>query len=92
MRIVVLGDRPWLFVDSSALPATRFIATNSAFWQVAGSAAEVADRIRASCADVVVYQSGPGDWAGDLQAGGYRLLEGMPWPTYLRSQSAGSCA
>ena len=91
LRIVVLGDRPWLFVHSGALPASRFIATNSSFWQVDGSAAEVAARIRESCADVVVYQDGPGDWAGDLEAGGYRLLDGMPWPTYLRTRTAGSC-
>jgi hypothetical protein len=91
MRIVVLGDRPWLFVHSGALPDSRFIATNSSFWRVAGSAAQVADRLRQGCPDVVVYQSGPGDWAGDLEAGGYRLLDGMPWPTYLRGKAAGSC-
>ena len=89
--VVERGDRPGMWLHVGALPASRFIATNSSFWQVSGSAAEVAHRIRNSCADVVVYQSGPGDWAGDLQAGGYRLLEGMPWPTYLRSHSAGNC-
>lgn len=91
MRIVVLGDRPWLFVHTGAVPATRFIATNSSFWQVAGSAAEVAKTLREGGADVVVYASGPGDWDGDLAAGGYRLLHGMPWPTYVRDAAPGSC-
>lgn len=91
IRMIVLGDRPWLFVDSGALPGSRFLATNTAFWQVAGSAGEVKGRLRDGCVDIVVYQSGPGDWSGDLEAGGYRLVAQMPWPTYWTSRSADSC-
>jgi hypothetical protein len=89
-HLIVLGDRPWLFVYSGALPATRFIATNSAFWRVDGSAAEVERSLRSGCADLVVYQSGPGDWSDALAAGGYQPIDGTPWPTY-RSPRPGGC-
>jgi hypothetical protein len=90
-RLTVIGDRPWLFVDSGATPATRFIATNSAFWQVAGEPAELAGRIRAGCAGVIVYERGSGDWRADLEAGGYRRLPDAPWPTYMTDSSAAAC-
>ena len=89
-RMIVLGDRPWLFVFSGALPASLFIATNSAFWQVAGSADHMDARLRAGCADVVVYQSGPGDWTAALAAGGYQRVSGTSWPTYRRSVVGGA--
>lgn len=89
-RLTVLGDRPWLFVDSGAKPASTFIATNSAFWQVKGEPAGLAARIRAGCAGVIVYEPGSGDWRADLAAGGYRAVPGAPWPTYVTS-SGGTC-
>jgi hypothetical protein len=91
VRMIVLGDRPWLFVDSGALPGSRFLATNSAFWQVAGSAGELNRRLSDGCADVVVYQSGPGDWSDALLSGGYRQVESTPWPIYTTTQRSAGC-
>jgi hypothetical protein len=91
IRLTVIGDRPWLFVDSGGLPASRFIATNSAFWQVSGEPAELAGKIRAGCAGVVVYEPGSGDWRADLEAGGYQPLEDAPWPTYLSARGFSGC-
>ena len=90
-RLTVLGDRPWLFVDSGARPASTFIATNSAFWQVKGEPAGLAARIRAGCAGVIVYEPGSGDWRADLAAGGYQPVPGAPWPTYTTSSSPAHC-
>jgi hypothetical protein len=91
IRLTVIGDRPWLFVDSGALPASRFIATNSAFWQVKGEPAELAGKIRSGCAGVVVYEPGSGDWRADLEAGGYQRVSGTPWPTYLTTRTTAGC-
>jgi len=88
-RLTVLGDRPWLYVESGLLPATRYIATNSAFWRVRGAPQTLAHALRSGCAGIVVYASGPGNWSTDLRAGGYREQPGAPWPTYVRPTAPG---
>jgi len=91
LLLTVLGDRPWLFVDSGALPASHFIATNSAFWQVKGEPDGLAAQIRSGCAGVIVVESGSGNWGDDLRAGGYQRLPGTPWATYVTTRPTTTC-
>jgi hypothetical protein len=86
--MIVLGDHPELFPDVSLLPATPFIATNSSFWRVPTAAATVARAIRSGCADVVIYQNGPGDFWREIYAAGYVEIKPAPWPTFILPRAA----
>jgi hypothetical protein len=85
----VLGDEPWLFPQSGLLPATPYVATNSAFSRVASAPAQMHEALADRCADIVVARDGTGEWAGDLAAGGYVQVAG-PWPTF-RAPHRPSC-
>ncbi|MGH7765379.1 MAG: hypothetical protein ACREOM_13285 [Candidatus Dormibacteraceae bacterium] len=82
VRIIVVGDRPWLYVKGGVLPATPFIATNSAFWQVSWGRAAIARAVGAGCADFVVYIDAEPDWSRQLQSDAYVRVQGAPWVTY----------
>lgn len=82
-RVLVLGDRPWVYVRSGHLPAGRFLATNTAFWRVPTAPAELRRTLEQGCAAIVLYDSGPGDWHNSLRAGGYREVTGALPPAYL---------
>ncbi len=87
-RLLVLGNRPWIYVDSGLLPATRYLATNSSLTAVPSGPGDVASCIRSQCADVVVWVGGPNSWLDDLMNSGYVLVEGAPWPTYVSPRFA----
>ena len=90
-RLLILGDQPWLYVDSGFLPATPYPATNSAFWRSSGAADATRQALRNSCADLVVYTDGPGDWRPDLDSGGYQAVDGAPWPTFRANERGPAC-
>jgi hypothetical protein len=90
-RLIVLGDRPWLYLDAGMLPGSRYIATNSAFWRVPSAPGELAKALSSSCARFVVYASGPGNWQAALDSGAYERLPGAPLPTYRSSRSGYDC-
>jgi hypothetical protein len=86
-RLIVLGDRPWLYVEAGMLPGSRYIATDSAFWREPMAPLEMTHALSNSCAAFVVYASGPGDWQPALDTGGYTRLQGAPLPTYRTTRS-----
>jgi hypothetical protein len=90
-RLIVLGDRPWLYVKASMLPGSRYIATNSAYGRVPSAPGELARALSNSCAGFVVDDSGVGDWKRALDAGGYVRLSGAPLPTYRSAGAPGNC-
>ena len=92
-RILVLGDRPWLYVKGGLEPATPFIATNSSFWQVSWGPAAVASAIAGGCADYVIEADPavPTSWLQDLHGPGYEPLAGAPWPTFAPVSRSPSC-
>jgi len=92
-RIIVIGDRPWLYVKGDVLPATPFLATNSSFWRVAWAPGVVSHALAAGCADFVVYvDAGNQDWSAALNASAYEEIGGTPWPTYRPLIRSSSCA
>jgi hypothetical protein len=88
-RMIVLGDEPWLYPQSGLLPATPYIATNSAYSRVPAAPAQMHQALAAGCADVVVARDGAGEWAADLTIAGYVQVAG-PLPTY-RARAGRSC-
>ena len=90
-RLIVLGDRPWLYVESGMLPGSPYIATNSAFWRVPSAPGEMTRALSNACASFVIYETGSGDWMPALAAGGYVRLPGAPFPTYRSARTGGDC-
>lgn len=90
-RLIVLGDRPWLYVEAGILPAGRYIATNSAFWRVPSAPGDMRAAIRSRCADFVVSETGRDDWRAPLDAGSYTELPGAPLPTYRSAGRGVGC-
>ena len=90
-RLIVLGDRPWLYVDTGMLPGSRYIATNSAFWRVPSAAADMTRALNDSCASFVVYTTGPGNWQPALDSGGYVPMPDAPMPTYRSTRLGVGC-
>ncbi len=90
-RLLILGDQPWLYLDTGLLPATPYPSTNSAFWRSRGAAGETRQALRKGCAQLVVYSDGPGDWLPDLEAGGYQPVEGAPWATFQAKERGPAC-
>jgi hypothetical protein len=88
-RMIVLGDEPWLYPQSGLLPATPYIATNSAYSRVPAAPAQMHEALATGCADVVVARDGAGEWAADLRIAGYVQVAG-PLPTY-RARAGRSC-
>ena len=83
-RLLVLGDRPWLYVWSGLRPATRFVAQNSGYRMIPFADGETRSALdRRLPAAVVLADASPGDWAERILADGYRAVDGAPWPTYL---------
>jgi hypothetical protein len=89
-RLLVLGNRPWIYVDSGLLPATRYLASNTSFTVMPSGPTDVASCIRDQCADIVVWVGGPNPWAGDLTTTGYTAVDGAAWPTYVSPRFAPS--
>ena len=91
-RVLVIGDRPWLYVKGGVRPATQFLATNSSFWRVPWAPGLVSRAIAAGCADFVVDVDGATpDWLAALKSAGYHVIDGTPWPTYRLPAAASSC-
>jgi hypothetical protein len=90
-RLIVLGSRPWLYVESGLLPATPYVATCSVSCIVASEPADIRHSLDAGCADLVVAVGQLDDWLPDLDLGGYVEVPGAPWPTFQRN-APGSCA
>jgi hypothetical protein len=90
-RLIVLGDRPWLYVETGMLPGSRYIATNSAFWRVPSAPGEMNRALSNACARFVVYETGSGDWQPELDSGGYVRLPGAPFPTYRSARAGRAC-
>lgn len=80
-RLIVLGDDPWLYPQTGLLPATPFLATNSAYSQVPSAPERMHRMLAAGCAGIVVARDGVHEWAADLAAAGYQPVPG-PWPTF----------
>ena len=89
-RLIVLGDEPWLFPQTGLLPATPYIATNSAYSQVPSAPGQMHRMLAAGCAGIVVARDGVAEWAADLAAGGYQPVA-APWPTF-RAPARTSCS
>jgi hypothetical protein len=81
-RVVVVGDEPWLFVHTRSLPATRYLATNSAFWQVPSAPGEMRIGIQTGSAPIVVIPPNGRGWEGDVLAGPYAEISARPWPIF----------
>jgi hypothetical protein len=83
IRILVLGDRAWVYFLARRLPASRYIAQNSGFRLLPTASGEVAGTLDARRAQLVaVADAPPGDWLGRLEANKYELVSSQPWPTY----------
>jgi hypothetical protein len=90
VHVLVIGDRPWLYVKGGLLPATEFLATNSAFWNVQRGPAVVSRAIALGCADFVIEADSAASLTGPLGGPGYVRVTGTPWPTY-RPAGRSSC-
>lgn len=91
-RILVIGDRPWLYVKGGVRPATPFLATNSSFWRVTWAPVLVGHAIAAGCADFVVdVDGGSPEWIAALKGAGYQEIGATPWPTYRPLTASSSC-
>ncbi|HVB77992.1 MAG TPA: hypothetical protein VNI34_09370 [Candidatus Nitrosotalea sp.] len=91
LRLVVLGDQPWIYQKSGLLPAGPYITTNTAFWRVPAAPGALRALVASGCAGLLVYVSGPGDFRPEIAAAGYVAISGTPWPTYLSPRPEG-CA
>ncbi len=91
IRIVVVGDRPWLYVKGGVLPATPFIATNSSFWRVPWAAADVTRTIAGGCAEFVVDIDVNVDWTRALNSAAYVPVQGASWPTFKSVERSPAC-
>jgi len=87
-RLLVLGNRPWIYVDSGLLPATRYLATSASSTVITSAPTDVALCIRDQCADIVVWVGGPNPWQHDIAATGYIAVDGAAWPTYVSPRFA----
>jgi len=90
-QLIVLGDRPWLYIKTGMLPGSRYVATNSAFWRVPSAPGEMAGALSNACARFVVDETGSSDWQPSLASGGYVRLPGAPLPTYRSERAGGDC-
>ncbi|MGA7911770.1 MAG: hypothetical protein WCC30_09535 [Candidatus Dormiibacterota bacterium] len=91
IRIVVVGDRPWLYVKGGVLPATPFIATNSSFWRVPSAPADITRTIAGACAEFVIDIDVNADWTRELNTAAYVPVQGAPWPTFKSVTQSPSC-
>jgi hypothetical protein len=91
-RLLVLGGRPWLYVESGLLPATRYITVCDSSCIVPSEVEDVSQSLRGGCADLVVAVSQLPFWQNDLDAGGYVAVDGAPWPTFRSTNPPGRCA
>ncbi len=87
-RLAVLGDEPWLFIHVHELPATNYLATNSAFWQVPSAPPEVRLALEDGKVPVVVVAPNGRGWEDDVRAGPYVELTSQPWPIFGRMADA----
>jgi hypothetical protein len=92
VRILVLGDQPWLFVAGGLEPATPFLATNSSFWRVSSAPLDVSRTIAGGCADFVIDIDVGGGWARELRSDSYAPVPHTPWPTFTPKARSPSCA
>ncbi|HEY8761983.1 MAG TPA: hypothetical protein VIP52_13845 [Candidatus Dormibacteraeota bacterium] len=90
-RLIVLGDRPWLYIKTGMLPGSRYVATNSAFWRIPSAPGEMTSALGNACARFVVDETGSPDWLPGLDSGGYVRLPGAPLPTYRSERAVGDC-
>ncbi|HEY2598466.1 MAG TPA: hypothetical protein VGJ79_08300 [Candidatus Dormibacteraeota bacterium] len=91
-HLLVLGGRPWLYVESGMLPATRYVTVCNASCIVPSEITDVRSSLMGDCAYVVVAVSQLPYWQGDLNADGYVAVDGAAWPTFRSSRPAGQCA
>lgn len=90
-RLMVLGDRSWLYVESGLLPSTPYVSTCSTLCTVGSEIDDIRRSLDSGCADVVVAVGQLEDWRSDLDIGGYVEVVGAPWPTFQRAQPASPC-
>jgi hypothetical protein len=82
--LLVLGDRSWIYFLSGRLPASRYVALNSAFRLVPGGSDELRAAIASRRPRLVVLADAPqGDWRSLLLAGGYREIGASPYPLFV---------
>jgi hypothetical protein len=86
-RLVVLGSRSWLYVESGLLPATPYVATCVESCIVASEPGDIRRSLDAGCADIVVAVGQLEAWRSDLDTGGYIEVAGAPWPTFQSSRA-----
>ena len=89
--IVVVGDRPWLYVKGGIRPATPFIATNSSFWRVPWAPGELTRAIAGGCAEFVIDIDVQADWTRALETSAYIPVQGAPWPTFKSVERSPEC-
>jgi hypothetical protein len=82
-RVLVLGDRAWVYFLARLPAATRYVAQNSGFRLLPRAPAEVAAALDGHRAQLVAIADAPaGDWLGRLESDGYRPVASDPWPTF----------
>ena len=91
VHIVVVGDRPWLYVKGGIRPATPFIATNSSFWRVPWASGELTRVIAGGCAEFVIDIDVNADWTRELNTASYVPVQGAPWPTFKSVERSPAC-
>jgi hypothetical protein len=90
-HLLVLGGRPWLYVESGMLPASPYVTVCNASCIVPSEVSDVRTTLMGDCAYLVVAVSQLPFWQGDLNADGYVAVDGAPWPTFQSSRPPGHC-
>jgi hypothetical protein len=89
-RLLVMGDRPWLYLLSGLQPASPYVAQNTGYRLLPGVDDETAAALdRAKGQLVVLADAPPGDWEGRLRADGYQQVE-APWPIFVPAANGAS--
>jgi hypothetical protein len=82
--LLVLGDDPWLYVESDLTPAGPYVDIGSTFPMVRGVQTETVRLLKNDCPTVVVIAPDAPGWSGPaLRQGGYHEVSKAPWPTFV---------
>jgi hypothetical protein len=87
IKVLILGDRSWVYFIARLPAATPYIALNSAFRLLPHGPDDIARAIDLHHPDLIaVADAPPGDWLSRLQQDGYGVIVDDPWPTFALAQ------
>ncbi|MGH7903193.1 MAG: glycosyltransferase family 39 protein [Candidatus Dormibacteraceae bacterium] len=89
--LLVLGDRPWLYIESGLRPATAYIGLNSAFWTLHEGPRQIHAALARDCAALVILSDDARGWRWDLRDDHYLRVSGGPWPIFRPPRPPRSC-